>query len=82
VKGVSKGHFAGQKNRRGRQLGRVVATLYDEIGVDRLYDGKRQLDRSLQELVIATENVLEGAMAKNDNRQNEEKRSKSPNYPP
>jgi hypothetical protein len=56
--GVTKGYFAGQKNRRGRQLGRVVATLYDEIVVDRLYDGKRQLDRSLQELVMTAEAVL------------------------
>jgi hypothetical protein len=56
--GVSKGYFAGQKNRRGRQLGRVVATWYDEVVIDRLYDGKRQLDRSLQELVTATEDVL------------------------
>ena len=56
--GVTKGYFAGQKNRRGRQLGRVVATQYDEIVVDRLYDGKRQLDRSLQALVMATEDVL------------------------
>jgi hypothetical protein len=61
--GVTKGYFAGQKNRRGRQLGRVVATLYDEIVVDRLYDGKRQLDRSLQELVTATEDVLELSVA-------------------
>lgn len=45
--GVTKGYFAGQKNRRGRQLGRVVATLYDEIVVDRLYDGQRQLDRNM-----------------------------------
>jgi len=40
--GVTKGYFAKQKNRRGRQLGRVVATTYDEIVVDRLYDGKCQ----------------------------------------
>lgn len=57
--GVSKGYFAGQKNRRGRQLGRVIATLYDEILVDRLYGGKRQLDRSLPELVQAAADVLE-----------------------
>jgi hypothetical protein len=57
--GVTKGYFAGQKNRRGRQLGRVVATGYDEVVVDRLYDGKRQLDRSLQELVTTTEAVLD-----------------------
>jgi hypothetical protein len=42
--GVTKGYFAKSKNRRGRQLGRVLATQYDEIVVDRLYNGKRQLD--------------------------------------
>ena len=56
---VTKGYFAGQKNRRGRQLGRVVATHYDEIVVDDLYSGKRQLDASLVDLVLAAEKVLE-----------------------
>lgn len=56
--GVTKGFFSGQKNRRGRQLGRVVATLYDEIVVERLYSGKIQLQRSLQPLVEAAEEVL------------------------
>ena len=56
--GVTKGYFAKQKNRRGRQLGRVLATYYDEIVVDRLYDGKRQLDASLCELVSLTEQAL------------------------
>lgn len=36
----------------------MVASHYNEIVVDRLYDGKRQLDRSLQDLVRATEKVL------------------------
>jgi hypothetical protein len=57
--GVTKGYFAKQKNRRGRQLGRVLATWYDEIIVDRLYDGKRQLDYSLTELITLAENALE-----------------------
>jgi hypothetical protein len=57
--GVTKGFFSGKKNRRGRQLGRVVATLYDEIVVERLYSGKIQLERSLQPLVIAAEEVLD-----------------------
>jgi len=57
--GVTKGYFAKSKNRRGRQLGRVLATRYDEIVVDRLYPGKRQLNSSVQELVTAVENVLE-----------------------
>lgn len=56
--GVTKGYFAGEKNKRGRQLGRVTATLYDEIVVERLYNGKTQLDRSLQELVAAAADVL------------------------
>jgi hypothetical protein len=57
--GVEKGYFAKQKNKRGRQLGRVVATSYDEIVVERLYPGKTQLNRSLQPLVIEAEQVLE-----------------------
>jgi hypothetical protein len=56
--GVTKGYFAGEKNRRGRQLGRVLATWYDEIVVDLLYEGKRQLDRSLPELVEFAEETL------------------------
>ncbi len=57
--GVTKGYFANQKNRRGRQLGRVLATGYDEIIVDRLYEGKRQLDSSLAELITLAEGALE-----------------------
>lgn len=56
--GVEKGYFAKQKNKRGRQLGRVYATLYDEIVSERLYAGRTQLNRSLQELVAAAEAVL------------------------
>lgn len=62
--GVSKGYFPSVKNRRGRQLGRVVASLYDEIVVESLYDGKRQLDRSLSELLGAAEGVLDLNIAK------------------
>jgi hypothetical protein len=57
--GVTKGFFSGKKNRRGRQLGRVVATLYDEIVVERLYPGRTQLERSLQPLLSAAEEVLD-----------------------
>ena len=56
--GVTKGYFSGQRGRRGRQLGRVYATLYDEIVVEQLYSGKMQLERSLQALVTASEEVL------------------------
>jgi hypothetical protein len=57
--GVTKGFFSGQRGRRGRQLGRVVASLYDEIVVERLYPGTVQLERSLQALVSAGEEVLQ-----------------------
>jgi hypothetical protein len=57
--GVTKGFFSGKKGRRGRQLGRVLATLYDEIVAERLYAGTTQLERSLQELVMAAEEVLD-----------------------
>lgn len=57
--GVEKGYFSGKRNCRGRQLGRVVATHYHEVVVDHLYRGKRQMERSLQELVTVTEEVLE-----------------------
>ncbi len=56
--GVSKGYFPNQKNRRGRQLGRVIATRYDELLFECLYEGKRQLDRSLPELISGAEDVL------------------------
>ena len=56
---ATKGYFAKQRNRRGRQLGRVVASRYDEIVVDRLFDGKTQLSAALQPLVLAAEHTLE-----------------------
>jgi len=56
--GVTKGYFAGHKSCRGRQLGRVVASAYDEIIVDQLYPGKRQLESSLPQLVEMAEKAL------------------------
>ena len=55
---ATNGYFAKQRNRRGRQLGRVLATWYAEVVVDRLYDGKTQLPRVFQTLVQAAEAVL------------------------
>jgi hypothetical protein len=55
---ASKGYFAHQRNRRGRQLGRVLATGYDEIVVDRLFNGKTQLTTALRPLVEAAEDTL------------------------
>ncbi len=56
---ASKGYFAKQRNRRGRQLGRVLATRYGEVVVDRLFDGKTQLAKALQPLMEAAEHTLE-----------------------
>lgn len=56
---ATKGYFSGQKNRRGRQLGRVLATQYDEIVFEKLYPGTVQLEQNLQELVMGAEAVLE-----------------------
>jgi hypothetical protein len=56
---ASKGYFAKQRNRRGRQEGYVIATWYEEIVVERLFDGKTQLSRALRPLVEAAEKTLE-----------------------
>src|SRR5438874_6030441 len=56
---ATKGYTASQRNRRGRQLGRVLATTYQEVVVDRLFDGKTQLTRALQPLVLAAERTLQ-----------------------
>ncbi len=59
AEGATKGYFANQPHRRGRQLGRVLATASEEIVVERLYEGKRQLDAAFQDLVRVAEGVLE-----------------------
>src|SRR5205809_1928961 len=56
---ATKGYFAKQRNRRGRQLGRVLASRYQEVVVDRLFDGKTQLTRALQPLLLAAEETLQ-----------------------
>lgn len=61
---ASKGYFAKQRNRRGRQLGRVLASRYHEVVVDQLFDGKTQLATALQPLLLAAEAVLELDQAK------------------
>lgn len=58
AEGATKGYFAGQRNRRGRQLGRVLASRYDEIVFEELYPGTRQLERSLPQLLAGAEEVL------------------------
>jgi hypothetical protein len=55
---ATKGYFAKERNRRGRQLGRVVASRYGEVVTDRLFDGKTQLTKALQPLLLAAEQTL------------------------
>lgn len=55
---ATKGYFAKQRNRRGRQLGRVIATHYGEIVVDRVFAGTTQLSTALRPLVEATATTL------------------------
>jgi len=58
AEGASKGYFSGAKNARGRQLGRVAVSQYDEIACEQLYDGKVQLEKCLIGLLERNENVL------------------------
>src|SRR5260370_2917596 len=55
---ATKGYFAGQYHRRGGQVGRVLATQYEEVVVDRLFAGNVQLIKALQPLVEAAETTL------------------------
>lgn len=61
---ATKGYFANQRNRRGRQLGRVVATRYGEIVTDQIFAGTVGLAAALQPLVSAAEQVLDLDLAK------------------
>src|SRR5438552_7538778 len=56
---ATKGYFAGQYHRRGRQVGRVLATCYEEVVVDRLFAGNVQLVKALQPLVEAAETTVQ-----------------------
>jgi hypothetical protein len=58
AEGATKWYFSGHENRRGRQLGRVTASLYDEIVYEKLYPGTVQLEKSLPELIQMSETVL------------------------
>ncbi len=54
-----KGYFSKDGIRYGRQLGRVIASRYEEIVVDELFAGNVQLNVALRSLVIAAEEVLQ-----------------------
>jgi hypothetical protein len=57
---AAKGYFGrGDRHRRGRQLGRVLASHYEEVVSDRLYPGNWNLPRTLRWLVETAEATLE-----------------------
>lgn len=60
----SKGYFGKLHHHFGRQIGRVIATQYQEIVVERLYAGNIQLTVRFQELVLEAEKRLELDQAK------------------
>jgi hypothetical protein len=55
---VTKGYFSDHPGKCGRQLGRVLATRYDEILSERLYAGTQQLAAGLRPLVEDAETIL------------------------
>jgi hypothetical protein len=60
---ATKGYFANQMERfrghaRGRQLARATAAQYNEIIVDRVYEGRVVLATVLREVVLALERAL------------------------
>jgi Transposase DDE domain group 1 len=56
---ASKGYFAHQRNRRGRQTGYVVASQSDEVVVEELQAGQRHLSQSFPGLIEQAEQILE-----------------------
>jgi len=52
------GSCAHQRKRRGRQMGRVLATSYGDMVVDRLFGGTTHLSKALRPLVQAAEHTL------------------------
>jgi hypothetical protein len=62
--GGSKGYFGKLHHHFGRQIGRVLASQYEEIVVERLYAGNVQLISRFQELVEAAEKRLDLSLAK------------------
>jgi hypothetical protein len=56
---ADKGYFGKDGIRHGRQLGRVIAAEYEEVVVDKLYNGNVQLITAQRSLVRAAAQMLE-----------------------
>jgi hypothetical protein len=59
AEGALKGYFGAKHGQRGRQTGRVIATHYDEIVVERVYPGNTNLGPVFVELVQAAQHSLQ-----------------------
>ncbi len=57
---ATKGYFAKQRNRCGRQIGHVLASHYGEVVVDRFFPGTTQLAAALPGLIAAAERRAPG----------------------
>lgn len=58
AEGATKGYFADERGRRGRQVGRVGAAAAAELVTQALYPGKQQLSSAFCDLVTQAEAVL------------------------
>jgi hypothetical protein len=58
AEGATRGYFSGRRAVTGRQVGRVVASLYNEVVCTRLYEGSIQLRTALVALVAAAARTL------------------------
>jgi hypothetical protein len=58
AEGATKGYFAHRKNKTGRQVGRVLASEYDEVVCDAVEAGTEQLAALVPSLVRRAEVVL------------------------
>jgi hypothetical protein len=61
---ATRGYFARQRKGQGRQLGRVLASYYDQVVVERVFAGATQLVRALPALMVAAEQTLDLDIAK------------------
>jgi hypothetical protein len=55
---ATKGYFDGQYHRRGRQLGRVLASPFDEVVADQIFPGNAHLGPVLEGLMTTAERRL------------------------
>lgn len=55
---ATKGYFDGQYHRRGRQLGRVLASPFDEVVADQIFAGNTHLGPVLEQLMTSAQRRL------------------------